>query len=91
MNWLQNLPIKRKLTLVILLACATVGLLLCGALAAYEVYEFRRAMVRDMTVLADVLAKNTRAALTFQDEDAAHEILLALQAEPYVEATCLLP
>ena len=89
MNWLQNLPIKQKLTLVILSTCSVVLVLACGVLAVYELLEFRRTTARDMTVLADVLAKNTRAALAFQDEGAAHETLLALQAEPYVEAACL--
>ncbi len=89
MNWLQNLPIKRKLTLVILSTCSAVLVLACGVLAVYELLEFRRTTVRDMTVLADVLAKNTKAALAFQDESAAHETLLALQAEPYVGAACL--
>ena len=42
-----------------------------------------------MTVLADVLAKNTRAALAFQDDSAARETMQALQAEPYVTAACL--
>ncbi|MDB6019023.1 MAG: hybrid sensor histidine kinase/response regulator [Pedosphaera sp.] len=84
MSWFQNLPIKRKLTLVILLTCSVVLLLACGILAAYELFDFRRIMVRDMTALADVLAKNSRAALAFKDEDAAHEMLLALQVEPDV-------
>ena len=83
-TWLQNLPIKRKLTLVILVTCAAVLLLACGALAGYELIEFRGAIVRDMSILADVLAKNTHAALAFQDDNAARETLLALQSEPYV-------
>ena len=89
MNWMRNLPIKRELTLAILLTCSAVLLLACGGLAAFELFEFRRAMIRDMTVLTDVLAKNTQAALAFQDENAAHETLLALRAEPYVISACL--
>ena len=68
MNWLRDLPIRRKLTLVILLTCSLVLLLACGVLALYQVLNFRQGMVRDTTVLANVLAKNTQAALTFQDE-----------------------
>jgi signal transduction histidine kinase/ActR/RegA family two-component response regulator len=83
------MPIKRKLTLVILTACSVALLLACGVLAGYELFEFRRAMVRDMTVLADALAKNTQAALAFQDADGAHQNLLALQAEPFVVAACV--
>lgn len=89
MSWLQDLPIRRKLTLVILLTCSLVLLLACGVLAVYQVLDFRQNMARDTTVLADVLAKNTQAALTFQDENAARQTLLALQAEPDVVAACL--
>lgn len=89
MRRLRDLPIKQQVTLVILLTCSATLLLACGALAAYQVVDFRRALVRDMTVLADVLAKNTRAALAFQDDSAARETMQALQAEPYVTAACL--
>lgn len=89
MKWLQNLPIHQKLTLVILLICSVVLLLACGVLAAYQVFDFRRAMVNDTKVLADVLAKNTQAALAFQDQRAAQQTLLALQAEPAVIAARL--
>ena len=71
MNWLRDLPIRRKLTLVILATCSVVLLLACGVLAGSQMLDFRRSMVRDNTVLADVLAKNTQAALAFQDENAA--------------------
>ena len=89
MGWLQDLPIRRKLTLVILLTCTIVLLVACAALAAYEIFDFRRAMARDTIVLADILGKNTRAALAFQDETAAGEILQALQSEPHVMAARL--
>jgi hypothetical protein len=88
MNWLRDLPLRRKLTLVILMTCAAVLLLACGVMAVYQVLDFRQNMVRGGTVLADVLAKNTQAALTFQDEGAARQTLLALQAEPFVTGAC---
>jgi signal transduction histidine kinase/ActR/RegA family two-component response regulator/HAMP domain-containing protein len=89
MNWLRDLPIRRKLTLVILTTCSVVLLLACGVLAGSQMLDFRQSMVRDNTVLADVLAKNTQAALAFQDQNAAQQTLLALQAEPSVAAACL--
>lgn len=84
-----RLPIRTKLTRVILLTCSVVLLLACGVLAAYELFDFRRAMARDMTVLADVIATNTTAALAFQDETSARETLSALEVEPYVTTACL--
>src|ERR1700722_6489649 len=89
MNWLQNLPLKRKLTLVILLTCSAVLLLACSVLAAYQLFEFRETIVRDSTVLADVIGKNSGAALAFQDENSAQQTLLTLQSEPHVSAACL--
>ncbi|MCE0484785.1 MAG: ATP-binding protein [Methylacidiphilales bacterium] len=89
MNWMRDWPIQRKLTVVIMLTCGLVLLLACGLLSIYQVYQFRDSMVRDSTVLADVLSKNTQAALAFEDEGAAQQTLQALQAEPYVTAACL--
>jgi signal transduction histidine kinase len=89
MRFLQNLPIRRKLTVVILVVCAVVLLLACVVLATFELIEFRQAIVRDSTVMADVLGKNTRAAVAFQDEDAATEFLAALQSAPHVVAATL--
>ena len=39
---LVDTPIKRKLTLVILLTCSVVLLLACGVLAAYQMFDFRQ-------------------------------------------------
>ncbi len=89
MNWLRDLPLKRKLTLVILLTCACVLLLACGVLATYQLFDFRQNLVHDTTVLADVLAQNTRAALAFQDNNAARQTLSALESEPNDSAACL--
>jgi signal transduction histidine kinase len=89
MNWMRDWPIRRKLTFVIMLTCGAVLLLTYGLLGAYQVYEFRVDMVHDTSVLADVLAKNTQAALAFQDNNAAQQTLQALQAEPDVTAACL--
>ena len=50
-------PIKRKLTLAILSVCTKSVLILFGVRDSigFEWYDFRRAMTRDMTILADVL------------------------------------
>jgi methyl-accepting chemotaxis protein len=84
MHWLEDMPIKRKLTLAILATCTVVLLLACTALATFELFDFRRVMKRDMMVLADIMGKTTRAALTFQDEETTRGFLQALQTEPHV-------
>jgi signal transduction histidine kinase/methyl-accepting chemotaxis protein/ActR/RegA family two-component response regulator len=75
--------------LVILVTCTVALLLACGVLAAYEMYDFRQSTLHDATVLANVLAKNTQAALAFQDQAAAQQTLAAIEAEPNVTGAAL--
>ncbi|HTA29616.1 MAG TPA: PAS domain S-box protein [Candidatus Cybelea sp.] len=89
MNWFQQLPIKRKLNLVVGLTCVAVLVPMCAALMAYQIYDFRRTLARDTTVLADVLARNSEADLAFQDQDGARKTLQAAEAEPAIAAACL--
>ena len=89
MTTLRNLSIRRKLTFVILATNLAVLLIACVALFAYELVTFRRVMLEDMTVFADVIGRNSTAALSFQDEGAAQETLSALAAEPHVMGAVL--
>jgi signal transduction histidine kinase/ActR/RegA family two-component response regulator len=89
MSWLKDLPVQRKLTLLSLLTCIGALVLACGSLGLYIRGEFHGALARQMTALGDVLARNSQAALAFQDEAAARETLLALRAEPSVAAACV--
>src|SRR5439155_2946275 len=89
MSRFADMPIKRKLTLVILPACIGVVLLAGVALVATEMVSFLRSMGRDMTVLADVIGRNSAAAVQFADDKAGKENLSALQAEEHVIAAAL--
>src|SRR5882724_3773590 len=89
MSWLQDMPIRWKVTLVILLTSTASLLLACGAFIHHELIASRQAMVRDLEVLADVLGQNSTAALKFDDQSAAENILLALRAKPHLVAACL--
>ena len=87
--WLRDLPIKRKLILVILLT-STFALWLMGtALITYEFVTFRRSLAVNMSVLARIIGSNSTAALAFDDAPGAHEILAALAAEHQVTAAAV--
>jgi len=81
---LHNTPIKRKLTLVILLTSGVALFLAYVAFVAVELISSRGSMVRDLQILADVAAINTTAALSFQNPSDATEVLNALSAEPQI-------
>src|SRR3954469_1463677 len=87
--WLRDLPIKRKLILVILLT-STFALWLMGtALITYGFVTFRRALAVNMSVLAQIIGSNSTAALAFDDAANGHEILAALLAEHQVTGAAL--
>jgi signal transduction histidine kinase len=83
-----DLPIKRKLTLVIMLTSVAAILLACAGFVLYEMVTFRSVMVNDLTTLADVIGATSTAALTFEDTKAATEFLAALKTKPHIVAAC---
>ncbi len=86
---LQNLPIRRKLILIIVLTSAIVMLLARGAFFTYEFLTFRRAIVRHLSTLGEIVATNSTAALAFDNEEDAKAILSALKAEPHLVACAI--
>ena len=86
---LRDLPIRRKLTLIVLanttaaLVLAGIGILLADSLL------FRRSIKDDLSALANIIADNTTGALAFDDPAAAAETLAALRARPHVMTACV--
>ena len=85
----NSLSIRRKLSLVVLAATVLALVMACGGLAIYERTRFRASIVSELTTLSDTLGANSAAALVFDDQKTAQEMLHALQAEPHVIAACL--
>ena len=87
--YLKDTPIRRKLMAIILVISGSALLLTCAAFFAYEFISFRHATVRHVSTLGAVISSNSTAALAFDNQDDAREILNALKAEPYVVAASL--
>jgi len=85
----QDVPIKRKLTSVIMLTSSIVLLLTCMAFAAYELITFRQAMTRNLATLAQVVAANSTATIVLRGENAARDTLASLKAEQHIVAAAL--
>ena len=84
MQLLRNKPIKRKITLVILLTCGVALLVAGGALFAFQLITFRQNFNRSLIALGEIIAKHSTAAVAFKDKPAAKEMLEALKAKPHV-------
>ncbi|MBN1931850.1 MAG: HAMP domain-containing protein [Desulfobacterales bacterium] len=86
MQLFQNISIKQKLTIIIMLTSIIVLFLACASFVINDLLTFRQTMVENLTTLAEVIGSNSTAALTFNDQKAAEETLEALKADPNVIA-----
>ena len=85
----RDLPIRRKLALLILTSSVLAVVLACVGFAVYERQKFRADIAMNWQALADTLGANTAASLAFNDQKTAREMLGALRAERNVLGACL--
>jgi signal transduction histidine kinase len=84
MRTLRDLSIQWKLLGISILASGTALLLICAAFVTYDRLTFRRVIVRQLSVQADIIGWNSTSALLFDDTNAATQTLAALWAEPHI-------
>jgi len=89
MSFFDNLSIRRKLTLIIMITTCMALLLASILFLAFDLYSFRKSQVRNLETLAQVVGSNSTAALTFEDADSAREVLQSLAAQQHVQAAAL--
>jgi PAS domain S-box-containing protein len=78
----QQNSISKKLTLMNVLVSAVALLLASGGFCAYDLYSFRMALVRNVSMQAQIIGDNTVSALLFNDPQSAEKTLSALRANP---------
>ena len=86
---MRNLPIQKKLILIVLVITVPALLLFSGVFIYNDLKSVKKEMVRNLTVLASAVGANSRAALVFRDEAAAKNILSSLKNEPQIESAAL--
>ncbi|HMC26544.1 MAG TPA: PAS domain-containing protein, partial [Verrucomicrobiae bacterium] len=92
MKLTRDLPIQRKMLVMTLLICGAVLCVAIAALFSFQVLNFRANFERDTVTLANVIANNSTATIAFKDDQAATEVVGALQAKPtVVSANLALP
>src|SRR5579872_4937838 len=92
MRLFKNMPIKRKLTMIILVVCASVLMLSEAATITTELVAARQQLVENMNVLADLLGRYSTAPLSFHRDEDADEVtktLAAIEADPHILIVCL--
>jgi signal transduction histidine kinase/CheY-like chemotaxis protein len=86
---LHSYSVRAKL-IGIVMVTTCVSLTLMGfALGVFELISHRRAMTAEMATVGNIIGANSTAALTFNDEAVAAEILGALKPYTEVRSACL--
>ena len=83
------LPIRSKLTAMMLLTSAAILLVTCAAFIAYDYVTFRRNSLEQTGTLGRIIATNSTAALAFRNREDGEDVLSALKGEPQVVAAAL--
>src|SRR5262249_51425808 len=84
-SWFADASISSKLTALMTLSTA-IALVLAGvAVGAYETVTFRPTLPPKVTTVAEIVGRNSTAALAFSDHAVARDILKALESEPSIE------
>lgn len=81
--------VHRKLMIAVMGTSITVLLVTCSVFITYEYLTFRRDIVRALTTRGEIIAANSTAALAFQNEGDAREVLSAFRMDPHMVAACL--
>jgi signal transduction histidine kinase len=89
MRLFQNISLRRKQTLIIMVTSGVVLALACAAFIIYDTVTFRRELVGNVSVLAEAIGNNCAGAVDFNDSPAAAETLTALHANGNIISACV--
>ncbi|MGH9439482.1 MAG: CHASE sensor domain-containing protein, partial [Terriglobia bacterium] len=78
----QTRSITAELTKMNMLASAAALLLACASFGAFQLVAFRRAMVRTLSIQAQIVGADSVSAILFNDPRSAKSTLAALRAGP---------
>jgi signal transduction histidine kinase len=81
--------LRRKLLGVVALTTLVALLVALGAMIAYDLRDYRRGWVADLTTQAELLGRTAAPALAFDDAKMAQETLALLQLRPRIQAAAI--
>ncbi|MBU4118845.1 MAG: response regulator [Proteobacteria bacterium] len=90
MEHFNELPIRKKLLLIIMLVTGGVLFFVNIVMFSYDYFTFRHILANNLAVLTKAIAENAKSAVVFSDQDAATETLTALRAEPSIQYAAIL-
>lgn len=89
-NLLRDVSIKYKIVIIIIFTSGISLAIAAAAVITFDIQSYKKSLVDELAVEADIIAANSTAALTFEDYDAARETLSALRHEDRIVVAYLL-
>lgn len=86
---LIDLPMRKKLMMIIIATAVTVLLMSTLAFVGNEIVAAWHSSLQDLSTTAQIIGSNSTAALAFTDEAAGADMLKALTAKPWIESAYL--
>jgi diguanylate cyclase (GGDEF)-like protein/PAS domain S-box-containing protein len=86
---LSTWSLRKKLVTVIMLGSVVCLLISLAVLVTSSILSRNEESLQELSSLADVLAENGQAALTFSDRTEAERLLASLQSHPEISSACL--
>src|SRR5205085_6309993 len=85
----QDLPIRRKVTAVIMLTTIIALLITAAAFMDYDAISYRAVLAHNLAIISSITADNSSGVLAFPNESEAQAILARLRVEPHIVAAAL--
>ncbi len=90
MTFLKHSSIRFKMIVMMVVTSSLALLTACGALLFFQSVTLRQDIVRDLSALSDIISTQSTAAVAFNDQQAAGEILKALKVKPEIVSAIIM-
>src|SRR5690606_8570180 len=85
----RGTPIQRKLIRIFMLTSGIVLVITCATFTVYAYFSFRESARDNLATVGKIIAANSTAALAFDNQEDANELLSGLRTEKHIVAACL--
>ena len=88
-SWFADLSLTRKLMAIGIVTSALSLVIACGVVVVYDFTTSRQRLVLNNAMLADVIGRNSTAALAFGDAKAAEQILQGIALNSHIVSAAI--
>lgn len=88
MKSIRDIPVGKKLALMLAITITAALALILGAFDLYDHFTSRQDLLEHLATIGRMIASNSTAAVAFRDTDAATEVVATLREKPNIRLGC---